>query len=589
VLQRFFVSQGAELKSTTSQALIQLTSSTITGADAQSGGHFFHVSDSFGGAPSSEVVSPASVTLAGPLLDSGTSTITSLFSLVRVQRSTLSSTTTSPLVTVSGGSVTLGGTNSITGSVTGSLLNVTASGSSGDVASAASISLAGPLASLTNTTFNSGSGDVVGIFNGATYTSTGTGAMLQLSSTGLTGFNLVEASGLGGAGGTTKASFSLAGPVLSATSSTLTLGSNVIGVFNGSTLTSTTTSPLVQLTGGSLTAGTSSFTAGTPFSGAALLQVNGGSSPGLVTLNGPVLSTSSSANTTISGALLGTFNGGQLVVNTSTDPLFAFTGGTHSFGTATGTDRDTALILRGLSTQTANATVSFTASGCDGPCSPIDVTINVGTRKPVQHSGALIEATGGTLTTNKMARVDTSLVEATAPLLSLKSGATMTVSNDAIDLIQTARINMTATANPLVRLDASTLTVSNGALIAARAGTLVTVAGNAIQLLGGATLNISNGPLVLVQAGSLVKVTGALISFGTGGGTINITNNLCASTCPTAGGLRYSVGSGATSSNVSLGSGTVAGSGTINYGSINSAAIRIEGTNARIMAAGGGS
>jgi hypothetical protein len=573
----FFVSQGAELKSTTTQALIQLTGSTFVGIDQQSGGNFFGVADTFSGVSSSEVVKPATVSLAGPPLQSTNSAITALFNLIRVRRSTLSSTTGSPLIDITGGSVTLGGTNVVTGSAgLGNLLSLTASDSANTAASAASVSLAGPLASLASTTFAAGNGNVVTVSNGATYTGTGSGAMLQLTNATLTGFNLLSVSELGGAGGTTKATVTLAGPVLSSSSSTIQLGSNVVGVFNGASLTSTTTSPLVQISGGTLTAGLG-------FSGAAILQVNGGASPGLVTLNGPVLSAGSTVS--VPGPLLGTFNGGQLVVNSSTSALFKFTGGTHSFGTATGTDRDAALILRGLTTQTTTETVTVVTDS-EG-FSTATQSVTVGTRKPVQHGGALIEATGGTLSTNRVMRLDTALLEASAPILSLNSGATMTVSTDGLDLVQNAKRTMTSTGVSLVNLNASTLTLTSGSLLAARLSSFLNVAGDAIKLSGTASLTISNGYLLFASGDSVVKIAGALVNK-TASNTVTITNSSgCpSSSCTTKNGLVIFKANSGNFDNVAIGSTPfIGGIPTLTSGS---AHIRIDGASTRINIASPG-
>jgi len=415
----FFVSQGAQLSSTTSQALIQLTGSTVTGNDAQTGGSFFHVSDTFSGAPSGEVVASSSVSLAGPLLQATSSTITELFELIRVQNSTLTSTSTSPLVTMTGGSVTLGG---------------------------------------------------------------------------------------------------------------------------------------------------------------ALLEVVGGS--GRVTLNGPVLSAGSSAALTAPGGLLATFNGGQLVVNTSTDPLFAFNGGTHSFGT---TSSGAAFLLKGLTSEVTTEHVNVLVKSCDGSCFTFSDTqaVTVGTRKPVQHGGTLLDATGATLTTNKLVTLDTALLEATAPILNL-SGGTLTVASDALDLVQTAKLNATNASTALINLgNTSTMTVTSGNLLGVRLGSFLNVAGDAVRISGGSILNISNGVLLSASGDSVVKIAGALVRFGTGGGTVNITNNLCVSTCPSFNGVRVFFGSTANQNNVVIGSGALVG-GSINYTSINSAAISVDGANTRV-------
>ena len=521
----FFVGQGGQLTSTTSQALIQLTSSSVIGNDAQSGGNFFNIADTFVGAPATEVVASSSVSLAGPLLRANASTITELFNLVRIRRSSLSSTSTSPLIDLTDVNVTLGGTDPTTNNAAiGSLLNVVASDNAGTVALPASVTLAGPLARLIDTTFLAGGSNVVTVFNGATYVGGGAGAMIQLDTSTLTGFNLLSVFGLGGPGGTTKSSVTLQGPVLSATNSTLTLGASVVGVFNGSTLTSTTTAPLLQLAGTNLTAGTT-------FSGGEVLQVNGGTSPALVTLNGPVLTTDPGSSLNLPGALFGSFLGGQLVVNGSTDALFSLNGGTHAFGSGAPPGEDSTFVLNGLATETALDEESGT-------------TLDLGTRRPVQAAGSLLETTGATVTTNKLVRLDTALLEASAPILNFRAGSNITVANDAIDLIQKAKLT-SSDINPLVRLDASTLTILNGAAVAVRGGSFLNVRNDLFAINNGSTVNVNNGPFLLVSGGSVVRIQNALINFGGVGNTVNITNNFCSVECATIGGLRVLVQNGA--------------------------------------------
>src|SRR5262249_24350421 len=65
----FVVAQGGQLTATTAQDLIRLENSVFSsGPDAFSGGHVFFVGDTFTGAPASEIVAPATVTIAGRLL-----------------------------------------------------------------------------------------------------------------------------------------------------------------------------------------------------------------------------------------------------------------------------------------------------------------------------------------------------------------------------------------------------------------------------------------------------------------------------------------------------------------------------------------
>jgi len=567
-----FVGQGGQLTSTTSEALIQLTNSTVIGNDAQSGGHFLSISPTFTGAPAGELVAGGTVTLQGPLLASTNSTITELFNLILVFQSTLHSTSASPLVSIQGGTVTLSGTNPFTGGQAfGNLLVAQSSQTSGQVAPPATVTLGGPLLSLNGATFNAGAGNIVSIVNGATFAAGGAGAMMQLSGSILTGFNLLSIGGVGGAGGTTPASVTLAGPVLRATnSSTITLGSNVVASFGGSTLTSTTNEALVQLVGSSLTAGTS-------FGGAEVLQVNAvagtGGNPGIATLNGPIF-VSDAGSLTTSGALLGSFGGGQLFVNGSTEALFTFNGGTHLFGNGVIFGADTAFSLNGLAAQTA-----FEIVEQGDP----DIILELGTRKPVTTARGMLEMTqGATATTKGIAKLDTALFEATAPMLNMKGGSNLTVTNDGIDLITKAKLT-TGVVNPLVRMDGSVLTILNGHLAAVRGGSFLNVGGDFL-LMNGSTLNLNNGSFLLAQGGSFVKITGALVNFGTGGNTVNLTNNLCGSPCTVIGGLKVFLTNGALAGNVSINNPiTNAGGGTFNFSNgANTAHLVVDGANTQV-------
>jgi hypothetical protein len=145
----------------------------------------------------------------------------------------------------------------------------------------------------------------------------------------------------------------------------------------------------------------------------------------------------------------------------------------------------------------------------------------------------------------------------------LKAGSTLTVANDGIDLITKAKLT-TSAINPLVRLDASTLTIGNGHLALVRGGSFLNVGGDFL-LMNSSTLNLNNGSFFMAQGGSFVKITGALVNFGTGGNTVNVTNNLCGSPCTVIGGLNVFLTNGALAGNVSIHNPiTNAGGGTIN-------------------------
>jgi hypothetical protein len=496
----FFIGQGAQLSSTSTAALIQLANSTFSsGPDVQSGGNFFSVFDT-GGFPgnANQLVAPSSVSLGGPFLSATGSTVTALFNLLSIARSSFTSSSPNPLIQLDGSTVSLGGTNpfapaSPTG---GSLLVVNSSLPAGTSASPASVSLAGP--------------------------------------------------------------------VLNANNSTLTMTSDVVGVFNGATLTSTTSLPLLQLSNTALTAGTAA-------SNNIALRVTdlggpGGAVPASVTLNGPLLVASNGSSLNLTGGLLGAFNGGQATVIGSSAPFVSITGGTHSIASNAGT-----AMFRLFGRSTATAVDPETG-------------LTLGTDKPLQQGGVLLETSGATVTGQKVVTIDTALLAATAPLLNLKAGSVMTSSVDAIN--PNSRANVSLSGSDLVRLDASTLNVTNGALALVAGGSKLTVGGNLVNLLNGATLTIFNGPLITVSGSSFVNITGSLISFGgTGGNKVNITNSLCP--CSIIGGVPVALQNGALAANVQITNPIKnAGLGQLNLSSANAALAVVNGANTKLTVSG---
>lgn len=459
----FFISQGAQLTSSTASALIQLTGSTFnSGPSTQSGRNFFNLTDTVTGFPGSELVAPASVSLQGPLLSATDSTLTALVDLLTVNRSSLTSTSALPLIQLAGTTGTtiqLGGTDPIANSPTaGRLLNLVSSATSGSPASPASVSLGGPLLSATNTT--------------------------------------------------------------------LTLTSDVLGVFNGATLTSASSSPLIQLSTTSLTAGTTSMNGD-------VLTVSGtgaagGTTQALVSLSGPLLSASSGSNLSVTGGLLLAESGGKVTVTGSTLAFVSLTGGTHSIATNTGT-----AMVRLFGRDTPTTTASEVADG---------VTLTLGTDQPLQSGGTVLETTGATVSGQKVMRIDTALLNATAPLLNLTASSKFTTVVDALDLSLKAKVT---SLGPVAKLDGSVLNVNSGALVNVAGGSLLKVTGDLIELRNASTLNINSGPLLNVSGGSVVNVSGALVNFaGTGGNAVNITNTLCAP-CTNFSGIPVAVSGGA--------------------------------------------
>ncbi len=503
----FFVGQGAQLSSTTTSALLQLTNSTFNaGPDAQSGGNFFSLFDTFSGAPAAELVAPASVSLSGPLLSASDSKVTALFNLLSVVRSSFTSSSTDPLIKLAGTT----GTGTGIATVELGTINKTTT----------------PVSLGTRT-------------DSIAPGSSAFGSLLFLISSPTSGAMASDAS------------VSLAGPFLSATNSTIITTGNAINVRNGASLTSTTTSALFQLNNSSLTTIDS-----------CLLDVLGtggatGSAFATVNLNGPLLEATNGSKLNLpDGGFLVVDPGGKVVVNTPATgtlaPFVSITGGTQSVGTAVGSAM---FELSGRGSMTFNPAFQtselVTFPGTTIPSS----TLTLGTDKPLQlaTNQVLLEASGATATGQKGLKIDNALLEATAPLLNLKAGSNFTFTSTdpnsgALDLSFRAKVTSNG---PLVKLDASTLTINNGAGINVAGGSFLNVTGDLKQLLNGSTLSLLNGPALNVKGDSVVKISGALVGFGSGANVLNVTNSLCP--CTLFSGIPVALQGGALSSNVFIG------------------------------------
>jgi hypothetical protein len=152
----------------------------------------------------------------------------------------------------------------------------------------------------------------------------------------------------------------------------------------------------------------------------------------------------------------------------------------------------------------------------------------LGTDRPVQPGpGApLIQADeGSTVNVSGHAfRIDTAVLEATAPLLAL-NGTALTTGADAIALVRQTRLEIPNDAVALVSLRGSVMNVTNGSLVNVAGGSRLGVAGSLVSLAGGSTLNVLNGALLSVSGGSLVTIGGPLVSFAGSGNVLNVTNS----------------------------------------------------------------
>jgi hypothetical protein len=174
-------------------------------------------------------------------------------------------------------------------------------------------------------------------------------------------------------------------------------------------------------------------------------------------------------------------------------------------------------------------------------------------------------------------RVDTALLEATAPLLNLKS-STMVTNDSVLDL--SFRANVTS-LGPVFALNNSSLTVAGGALVNVGGGSLFSVRGDLVQLANGSTLSLLSGPLAQVSGNSTLSVSGALVSFVGAGNTLSINNTLCASfACMNLGGVNVALTGGASAANVSL-TNPIKGAGTVNIGA-SAAAVLVSGSGSKV-------
>jgi hypothetical protein len=280
---------------------------------------------------------------------------------------------------------------------------------------------------------------------------------------------------------------------------------------------------------------------------------------GRASLAGPLLQASNS-DLTVPFSLVSLIQGGSLV-STSTDPLVLLQGGTHRVGSIGLPVFD----IVGVNTATETST-----------------GLTLGTDRPLQIAGPLLQTSGATLNAYQAVRIDTALLEASAPLLSVLNGSHFTSTTDAVQLSYQAKVT---SLGSLMKLDRSTLTIANGAALNVAGGSLLRVTGDLFSLTNGSMLQVLSGPLVSLSRGSILSVNGSLIGFGgTGGNVVSVTNSLCP--CATIGGIPVSLTGGALASNVSI-TGAIKNS---NLGSLslapNAAVIRVDGAATKVTIKG---
>ena len=299
-------------------------------------------------------------------------------------------------------------------------------------------------------------------------------------------------------------------------SGSLLSGAAFLALDSGAVVTQTGVDlPLVELVTTSLTS-----------SGFFLVQ----SGASLLSIEGPLLSATVSPLTLPSGLVR--ILGGSRLVSSTLMPLVYLEGGVHSIASTVGT-----AMFDLAGTETAGETA-------DG------VALTLGTERPLQTGGILFEASSATVTGQKIVKVDTALLEASAPLVNLVSSG-LHSAVDAVDLSYQAKVT---SLGPVLRLDnASMMTVTSGAAVNVAGGSLLRVTGDLIQLSNGSTLNLLSGPILNVAGNSVVNISGALLAFnGVGGNLVMVANALCAP-CTSFSGIPVALTGGAIASNVSIG------------------------------------
>ncbi|MEC4680086.1 MAG: hypothetical protein VST67_05230, partial [Nitrospirota bacterium] len=206
-----------------------------------------------------------------------------------------------------------------------------------------------------------------------------------------------------------------------------------------------------------------------------------------------------------------------------------------------------------------------------------------GTSAPIQNS--LLEATSkAEINTGQFLKIDTALLEATAPLLNLINSTVNATPPDAtagvIDLSFRAKVMDTM---PILAMDNSIMNVNSGSFVSLANQTILSLAGDFLSLINGSVFNVNsaNGFLVYASGNSAFTVTGALINFGgTGGNEVNVMNNL---TSETINDVAFSFINGATNTQVTVNGTPIQNLG---LGSVNlpngGSLIQVDGPNATV-------
>jgi hypothetical protein len=354
---------------------------------------------------------------------------------------------------------------------------------------------------------------IVAVSGGARLTGMASGgaapeALLQLSGTTASAGTVLSVAGQG-------SSADLTGSLLSTQGGSLALsGSALADVSQGGRVSSTSTLPFVNLVGTALALPETTFVVrgGQLIVGGSLLRVQN-----VPIMAGLGLVVDQRGSVTVGGPLFDLINttaGERPELASSVTPVFQMAGG----------------VL------------------CVHAC------IAEGTPLVDARNGASVRVQGAN---GNVMRLDTALLDATAPLITLLGAATrLETSGSAVDLANHARLQSTATHDALIRIDSQArMDVLNGHLVSISASRL-NVAGDLVRMGNNTTLNVPRGVLLTLSNGAIASL-GSLVRFTGEGATLSVANGLA----PTRfdGGIPIHVAAGALA-NISIGqSGAIVG------------------------------
>jgi hypothetical protein len=244
------------------------------------------------------------------------------------------------------------------------------------------------------------------------------------------------------------------------------------------------------------------------------------------------------------------------LTNTSLDPLFWFSGSTLTtqgvfarmsdsvISTAgsflrlesgaqivqSGTEALVSMLGGALAVGTGGSGNLFDLVGRAGATQVDETGLIVGTDRPIQpgveapvfqaENGAVVNVRGSAY------KVDTALLEATAPLLNLIGASSMTTGDSAVNLVNRAKVSIPNDAVSMVTLRSSVLNVATGHLVNVGGGSVLNIAGNLVMLADASTLNIFNGLLLNVSGNSSASIGKSLVSFSGTGNVVNVNNSI---------------------------------------------------------------